>query len=64
VIARLGNVLYWAGCSFGMLFAIGGIAAALHESSGFSWLVLLFFLGLALLAWLAGRACRYVLAGR
>jgi hypothetical protein len=54
------------GCSIAGLLAIGGVFAALHETTGSknAFEVLVFFEILSGLFWLAGRACRYVLAGK
>jgi hypothetical protein len=71
--ARLGNVLYWAGCIVAVPFAFWAVVN--------SSMLLMGFLGgttlpgenmrhilisgtAALGAWLVGRACRYVLAGK
>jgi len=64
MIERLGNVLYWLGCTIAGLLAIGGIFAGLHESAGHGWMTFAFFEVAALLAWLAGRAFRYILSGK
>jgi hypothetical protein len=62
---RLGNVLYWLGCviAFGILaidiaewFAEGRT----HPDGVF---VFFAFAAIAFIAWLIGRACRYVLSG-
>jgi hypothetical protein len=61
---RLGHVLYWAGC----VLAILTIAIGVFLSSGFMdqsdvWLVRVIAFVIAVLFWLIGRGCRYVLAG-
>jgi hypothetical protein len=64
MIGRLGNVLYWAGCGFALVFAVGGLTAAINEKDIVFRLTLLATgIVAALIAWLFGRACRYVLAG-
>jgi hypothetical protein len=67
MLARLGSVLYWFGCGAALIvLAFGGLVA--YEERNFAWsstpATLVVFLVLAGLVWLAGRACRYVLAGR
>ena len=71
-IQRLGNVLYWLGCIGAAIMAIGvlSVLAAFGGSFGgvSSPAETIFFGGisafLALLSWLIGRACKYVLAGK
>jgi hypothetical protein len=60
--ARLGDVLYWAGCLIGGLLVINGIWPYVETQryhSDMLWVV-----GAGVVCWLIGRACRYVLAGR
>ena len=61
MIARLGNVLYWAACGIAVLLgALGAYEFFVHRDAAA-------MVGLALfgvIAWLAGRACQYVLAGK
>ena len=66
MLVRLGNVLYWIGCAIALLLAIGGVFAGLNESTSTknAWEVLAFFEAGALLAWLAGKGCRYILSGK
>jgi uncharacterized protein with PQ loop repeat len=62
---RIGNVLYWLGCivaGLTALLAVFVFFTSQNQSEGL--LVMLFVLVFAFLAWLIGRACRYVLAGR
>lgn len=59
---RLGHVLYWIGCLAALILAAGAywvVTATGERSVGF----LIFVSAPAVLAYLAGRACRYVLAG-
>jgi hypothetical protein len=65
MIYGLGNALYRFGCAAAAIVAIVGVLAAVGEKSrGAAVIVFAFFVGFAVMAWLAGRACRYVLAGR
>ncbi len=61
MIARLGNVLYWAACGAAVLLgALGAFEFFVHKDSE----AIVVFAVLGLLVWLVGRACRYILAGR
>ena len=72
MIARLGEMLYWAGCLVAVMFVF--VAGYKYFSippvvrSYFPWQDFLpipaKFGGLAVLAWLVGRAARYILSGR
>jgi hypothetical protein len=57
MLARLGDVLYWAGC----LIAAAFIGLELHARNPSDWL---FVISFSVVMWLLGRAARYVLAGR
>lgn len=60
---RLGDVLYWVGCLAAALLAAGAfwvLAQTGDQRPGF----IAFVSAPALVAWLLGRACRYVLSGR
>jgi len=61
MVARLGNVLYWAACGIAALLgALGGFEFYAHKDATA-------MVGLALfgiVVWLIGRACQYVLAGK
>jgi hypothetical protein len=66
MLARLGNVLYWAGCIFaaiivGLGIYVFWIAEGQVRSNGVP--VLIGFLVVAIAVWAIGRACRYVLSG-
>lgn len=69
VLEHLGNVLYWGCSSIAVLFALafpGTLIEALrneHESAEIIFAVGIPLLISALLFWLFGRVCRYVLAG-
>ncbi|KAA0583359.1 hypothetical protein FZ983_01715 [Azospirillum sp. B21] len=62
MIARLGNVLYWAGCGIAVLILIFAALLATELESGQRWNALSVAL-MAVAPWLLGLACRYVLAG-
>jgi len=65
MLARLGNVLYWLGCILAAVLITGGIALWIGEgqSSPNGYYILSGFAVVALVVWLIGRACRYVLSG-
>ena len=70
--ARLGHVLYWLGCIIAgliALFAVVGVYdISQHPQSAnaelWGYLTMLMLAMFAVAAWLIGRACRYVLAGK
>jgi hypothetical protein len=65
--SRLGEVFYWTASGLAALVVLGVIALliqALIEGANFDIEALVGGLVIALLIWLAGRACLYVLAGR
>ena len=67
MLARLGDVLYWTGCLLGILLVAAAVAfynLAANITPKDMTLVLAILIGLGLIVWLIGRACRYVLAGR
>jgi hypothetical protein len=63
-LVRLGNVIYWLGC----LLAAVIIAAAIPEwfrdaqyhRNG--WVIIFEFAVFAVIVWLIGRLCRYILS--
>lgn len=62
--ARLGEVIYWAGCVMAaaiiMLWVyLTSLGTGLGDVTGF-----LFFAVVAGVVWIIGRACRYVLSGK
>ena len=69
MVARLGMVIYWAATGIAVILALGtavmvtlgvlGLAGYTSENAVLEAFVLV----PALLIWLFGRACRYVLAG-
>jgi hypothetical protein len=66
MLARLGDVLYWLGSSIALVILAAGawlvLAGDLVPEN--RRVVLAIFIGCALVAWLIGRACRYVLGGK
>ena len=59
-IQRLGDVLYWLGCGLAVVALGMGLYFSIQGDTG----ELLTFFGIvAVVIWLVGRACRYVLAG-
>jgi hypothetical protein len=69
MLARLGNVLYWLGCIVAALVFVSGeafmsIIADSPRTTLFDYVVIFGVVGIiAIIIWLIGRACRYVLAG-
>jgi hypothetical protein len=64
MLARLGDVLYWAACGLAVLFLLLSASVVVFgegdsRTFGITWTAVL-----GVLVWLFGRACRYVLAGR
>lgn len=59
MIARLGQVLFWAGCIFAALFALFAILAVSREPE-----TAIFFFVCGVVFWLIGRAILYVLAAK
>jgi hypothetical protein len=62
MLALLGNVLYWAGWLVAVTLVVTSIFK--FNSGHIRPLELLVLIGLAVIVWMIGRACRYVLAGR
>ena len=61
---RLGNVLYWLFCAVAVLFVVLGVfGTAVNGIDNVSIWPILGVAVAAVLAWLIGRACRYILAG-
>ena len=62
MLARLGNVLYWFGCGLACgVLGLGGVMANTDKMLGMPFFVTAIVA--AVLVWLVGRACRYVLSG-
>jgi hypothetical protein len=64
VVSRLGNVLYWAASLVAALFGLLAGAVAVLNTGPDGPFIAVIFAVFAVIAWLVGRACRYVLAGR
>ena len=63
MIERLGNALYWTGCIISGLFLLAAAAGAVFVGHGPDRVFTIgTFLAIALIAWIIGAACRYVLA--
>jgi hypothetical protein len=64
IVVRLGNVLYWgASLIAGLLGLIAAYAAVFGTGDDRLFIDAMLFV-VAVIVWLVGRACRYVLAGR
>jgi len=65
MLPRLGNVLYWLGCILAALIMAAAIVVwfggAQYRPNG--WVIIFEFVVFALVVWLIGRMCRYVLSG-
>lgn len=62
MLARLGNVLYWLGCIVaGLIIVADGWDYYMEGTQDKGAYV--FIAVIALVVWVVGRACRYVLAG-
>jgi hypothetical protein len=64
MLARLGNVLYWAGCLFAVLILAAGVVALAMVGKTDGGSVLLVAFVAAALAWGIGRVCQYFLSGK
>lgn len=60
---RLGVVLYWAGCILAAVLAAGAIWVLSVDWDNRDPFFAAFVFSPAVIAWLLGKACRYVLAG-
>ena len=63
MIERLGNALYWTSCIISGLFLLAAAAGAVLGHGPDRVFAIAIFGAIALVAWIIGRACRYVLAG-
>jgi hypothetical protein len=61
MLERLANVIYWLGCALSAL--VLAITVLLFVQSGDIYMAI-FFVVIAVLIWVAGRAIRYILIGR
>jgi hypothetical protein len=64
VVERLGDALYWGASFVAALLAPLAAAVALLNTGPNGPFIAVIFAFLAVIFWLVGRACRYVLAGR
>ena len=60
---RLGNALYWASCIISGLFLLAAAAGAVFGHGPDRFFAIAIFAVIALVSWIIGRACRYMLAG-
>jgi hypothetical protein len=63
MLGRFGHTLYWVGSGVGALFLIAAVAGALVGRGEDRLFKVAMFAVVAGLAWITGRACRYLLAG-
>jgi hypothetical protein len=64
MLARLGNVIYWAACAVAALIAIGAVFVFINDTDKTEkWTLTAIYGGIGIFIWLAGLACRYVLRG-
>ena len=63
LLERLGNLLYWLATGIAVLWVALGVVAVVVGEEGENLLWVGFF-ALAIISWGAGRALRYLLAGR
>ena len=61
--ARVGNVLYWLSCALAVVTAAIGAVVWFNRTEPGDVATVIILVMLAAIAWLIGRACRYVLAG-
>jgi len=64
MIVRLGNVLYWGFAGLAAILAAIGAFVALTTNGPDRIVIVSVLAGVAVVAWLVGRACLYVIAGR
>jgi hypothetical protein len=62
-VVRLGRVLYWLGCGLAVAIILAGAAMLIGDLEHLGVAFAVVVLGVAVLVWLAGWACRYVLSG-
>ena len=64
MIARLGNVLYWAACILAASIAVFSLVGfADSPMRQYDWANLAFLGAIGLGVWVVGRALRYILTG-
>jgi hypothetical protein len=61
---RLGNVLYWLGCILATLIIAATIPEWLLDAQYHrnGWVIIFEFAIFAVVVWLVGRMCRYILS--
>ncbi len=67
MLARLGNVLYWAGCAAAAFLVGMALVRLVFDQSvatRVAWKQLGFSIAIAVVVWLASRAAKYVFAGK
>ena len=64
MLARLGQVIYWAAGGLAILLLVGAGSSVFLAEGGDRLAAVAVFASAAVLIWLAGRACLYVLAGK
>ena len=64
MLTRLGNVIYWAGCAAAALILCFAAYIGLVLPDKDRWGLAAAIAAVAGLAWVIGRAARYVLGGR
>ena len=63
MLARLGQVIYWAACGIAVVVVLFGIAMSFGDNDD-SLIIIVGSLVYAALVWLLGRAALYVSAGK
>jgi hypothetical protein len=63
VVQRFGHVLYWLGCAIAVATLGLGIFVFVYVPPDRTPNTMIGFVAIAVLIWLAGRACRYVFSG-
>lgn len=63
MVARLGRVMYWAGCAFGMALLVLGIMGGIANHGADGWFYSIVCVVLAAIGWSIGRLCLYALGG-
>lgn len=63
MLARLGNVIYWASCGASALAFLAALAVVMGPGDEApKWIMIYILSGIGI--WLAGRAIRYILAAK
>jgi hypothetical protein len=64
MLARLGQVFYWAACAFATLLLGFGVYAYSNGTGGDRWTPLIFFWLVGFAVWVLGRAVLYILTAK